>query len=161
MDSSSEGRCGEIASDLSIILITAAQLVFFTYFYEYVAWPAKGPDGSVTWLSLLTDDYFRWLPFVIAASLIVIVASIVMIIYDRAWFRKSAWILFSILGIMVVVSLLLILPFDFSVIPDATVAGLAPTVVTVVLILMVVFYAGSALVQLVKLRTPTAKNEPG
>ncbi|MFC2036638.1 hypothetical protein ACFLYD_01535 [Chloroflexota bacterium] len=34
MESSPGGRCGEIASDLSIILVTVAQLVLFT-----LSWP--------------------------------------------------------------------------------------------------------------------------
>ncbi len=159
MESSSGGRCGEIASDLSIIAITAAQLIFFTNFYEYIAWPIKGLDGSVTWISLLTEDYFRWLPLVTAASFIVIVASMVMIVYNRAWFRQVAWILFSLLGITMTLSLLLIYPFDFSGIPKDTVAGLVPTVVTVVLILLAVFYAVSAVAQSVKLRNLSASNE--
>jgi len=73
MESSSGGRCGEIASDISIILVTAAQLVFFAFFYKYIAWYTTEADGSVTRLSLLTDDYFTWLPIVIAASILVIV----------------------------------------------------------------------------------------
>ena len=52
MESSPQGRCGDITSDVLIILITAAQLVFFVFFHRYIAWPATGPDGSVTRLSL-------------------------------------------------------------------------------------------------------------
>jgi hypothetical protein len=48
MESSPGGRCGEIASDLSIILVTVAQLVFFTRFQGYIAWPTTGPDRTVT-----------------------------------------------------------------------------------------------------------------
>jgi hypothetical protein len=160
MDSDSEGRCGEVASDLSIIVVTVVQAVFFTFFYEYIAWPVKAPNGSVTWVSLVTDEYFQWLPFVIAASTIVVVVTIVMMIYNRAWFRRSGWILFSLLGITMTLSLLIIFPFDFSVIPNDTVAELAPTVVTVVLLLMAAFYAGSAVIQLKDLRKITTRSEP-
>ena len=52
MESSSQGRCGEIASDMSIILVTVAQLIFFTSFHEPIAWPITEPDGSVTCLSM-------------------------------------------------------------------------------------------------------------
>ena len=152
MESSSGGRCGEIASDLSIIFVTAAQLIFFVFFYEYIAWPVTGPDGTVTRLSMLTDDYFTWLPFPITASIVVIIASMVMIIWDNYWFRQIAWIGFCLLGIAVTVSLVLIFPFDFSVIPNATAADVVPTALTVLLILMAVFYAVAALVQLFQLR---------
>ena len=150
MESSEGGRCGDLASDLMIILITAAQLVFFAFYHQFIAWPTRGADGSVAWLSVLTDDYSAWLPFPIAASIIVILASMVMIIWDNESFRQIAWIGFSLLGIAVTVSLVLIFPFDFSVIPNAKVAGLAPTVARIVLVLMATFYAVSAVFLSVK-----------
>jgi hypothetical protein len=152
MEPSDEARCGDVAGDLSIILVTAAQLVFFRYFYHYIAWPTRSPDGSVTWVPLLTDDYFRWLPLVVIASITVIVVQMVMIFYPRAWFRQAGWILFSLLGITMTLSLLVIFPFDFSVIPNEYAARLAPTVVKLVLIAMALFYAGSAVRQTVALR---------
>jgi hypothetical protein len=48
MDSSPSSRCDEIASDLFVIFVTAAQLIFFAYFHEYIAWYTTGPDGSVS-----------------------------------------------------------------------------------------------------------------
>ena len=152
MESSPQGRCGEIASDIAIILVTAAQLIFFTSFHRYIAWPVTEPDGSVTWLPMLTDGYSTWLPFPITASIIVIVASIVMIIYDSFWFRQTAWVAFCLIGIAVAVSLVTIFPFDFSVIPSATAADVVPRVVTVFLIFMAVFYGISALVLFARLR---------
>ncbi len=145
-------RAGQTASDIFIILVTAANLIFFAFFHKYIAWYTTGPDGSVTRLSMLTEDYFIWLPIPITASILVIVANIVMIIYDRYWFRQTAWIIFSIFGIAINVSLVSIFPFDFSVIPNATAVDVVPIVVTVFLILMVVFYGISALVMYVKFR---------
>ena len=92
MESSSESKFGDIGSDIAVLLITVAQLIFFVFFYQYIAWPTTGPDGSTTWLSVLSDDYFTWLPFVIVASILVIVASLVVIIYNRDWFRHVVWI---------------------------------------------------------------------
>ena len=152
MESSSGGRCGEIASDIMIILVTVAQLIFFVFFYETIAWYTTGADGSAVRIPLLTDSYFTWLPFPIVASIVVVVASVVMIIYDRYWFRQSAWILFCIMGMSVVLSLLAIFPFDFGIIPNATAAKIVPTAVTVVLILMAVFYGISALVLYMQFR---------
>jgi hypothetical protein len=153
------GRCGEIASDMSVALVTVAQLIFFTFFHKYIAWYTTGPDGAVTRLSMLTDDYFTWLPFPITASIVVIVATAVMIIYDRYWFRQTAWIVFCIMGIAVVVSLLYIFPFDFSVIPNATAVDVVPAVVRVFFILLAVFYGVTALVMFVRLRNYAAKQE--
>jgi hypothetical protein len=159
MESSRGSRCGEIAEDLFIILVTLAQLIFLTFFYQYIAWYSTRPDGTVTRLSMLTDDYFTWLPFPIAASIVVIVACIVMIVYGGHWFRQAAWILFCILGIAVTASLLIIFPFDFSVIPNATAVDVVPTAVTVFLVLWAIFYGVSAVVLFVKLRSYRAKQE--
>ena len=159
MESSPRIRSGEISSHLFIILVTLAQLIFFAFFHEYIAWRTTEPDGSVTRLSMLTDDYFLWLPIMITASIIVIIASIAMIIYDNYRFRKTAEISFNILGIVVAVSLVSIFPFDFSVIPKDTAADVVPICVTVFFILLAVFYAVTALVMFIKLKRYTAKQE--
>jgi hypothetical protein len=149
---SSRNRAGEIGEDVMIILVTVAQLIFFTRFHRYISWPTTAADGTVTRLSMLTDGYFTWLPFVIAASILVILASIVMIIWDSIWFRQAAWVGFCLIGITVVVSLLAIFPFDFSVIPNATAVEVVPKVVTVFLILQVTFYGVAAVVLFVRLK---------
>ena len=162
MESSPRRGCGEIASDLSIIFVTAAQLVFFTRFHQYIAWRVTEPDGSITRLSMLTDDYFTWLPFPITASILVIVATFIMIIWDSYWFRQIAWIGFCLIGITVTVSLVSIFPFDFSVIPHATAVDVVPVVVRAFFIFMAVFYGITALVMSVQLakKHKANKQEP-
>ena len=150
MESSPQSR-SEIGTHVLMILVTVANLILITVLHKYIAWYTTGSDGSVTQLSILTDDYFIWLPVPITASIIVIAASIVMIIYDRNWLRQTAWIIFSLIGIAVVVSLLSIFPFDFSVIPNAAAADVVPTAVTAFLIFMAVVYGVSALVLFVRL----------
>ena len=159
MESSPRSRTGEIGSHISIIFVTLAQLIFFTLFHKYIAWYTTQPDGSITRLSMLTDDYFIWLPIMITASILTIVASITMIIYAKYWFRKTAEIVFSIIGIAVAVSLVSIFPFDFSVIPNATAVDVVPIVVTVFFILLAVFYGITAIVMFVKFRSHVAKQE--
>jgi hypothetical protein len=143
--------CSEIGSHIAIIVVTVANLIFITFFHEYIAWYTIQPDGSVTRLSLLTDGYFTWLPIPVTASIVAIVAYALMIIYDRYWFRTAAQIIVTSIGIVVVGSLLYIFPFDFSVIPNATAVDVAPTVVTLLLILMALIYAVSAAVLFVRL----------
>ena len=108
---------------------------------------------------MLTDDYFIWLSIMITASILVIVASIAMIIYDNYRFRKTGEISFSIIGIVVAVSLVSIFPFDFSVIPNATAVDVVPTVVTVFFILLAVFCEVTVLIMFVRLRSRAAKQE--
>ncbi len=159
MESSPRSRMGEIGGHIFIIFVTVAQLIFFTLFHKYIAWYTTQPDGSITRLSMLTDDYFIWLPIMITASILTIVASITMIIYAKYWFRKTAEIVFSIIGIAVAVSLVSIFPFDFSVIPNATAVDVVPIVVTVFFILLAVFYGITAIVMFVKFRSHVAKQE--
>ena len=159
MESSRRTRTGETGSHISTIFVTVAQLIFFTFFHKYIAWYTTEPDGSVTRLSMLTDDYFIWLPIMITASILVIVASIAMIIYDEYRFSRTIQIIFNIIGIVVSVSLVSIFPFDFSVIPNATAVDVVPIVVTVFFILLAVFYGVTALVLFVKLRRYIAKQE--
>ncbi len=161
MESSPKSSSGQAASHLFIILVTLAQFIFFTFFHEYIAWPVTGADGSVTRLSMLTDEYFTWLPIMITGSVIVIITSIVMIVHDNYRFRRSAEIGFNIIGIVISVSLVSIYPFDFGVLPNATAVDVVPIVVIVFFILLPVFYAVTSVFMFVKLRRYIAKQETG
>jgi hypothetical protein len=152
MESSPRGGTGDISSDFAIILVTAAQIIYLTFFHKTIAWTTKAPDGSVSRLPMLTDRYSTWLPIPIAASILVIVASFVMIISNSDLFRQIAWVGFCVIGIAVTVSLVAIFPFDFSVIPNAAAADLVPRVVRAFLVLMAIFYGISALVLFAKLQ---------
>ena len=161
MESSSGGRCSEIGSDLAVIFITVVQLVFLTRFYQVIAWSTTQADGSVTRVSLLTADYFTWLPFPVVASIVVIVALIATMIFPRYWFRQATWIAFCLIGITVTLSLLIIFPFDFSVIPNATAADIVPKALTVFLILWALMYAVAALLLFRSLRRDGTKQGNG
>ena len=150
MESSPQSR-SEIGTHIAMILVTVANLIVITSFHQYIAWYTTGPDGGVTRLSVLTDGYFTWLPIPVTASIVAIVAYTIMIFYDRFWFRMTAQIVVIIVGIAVVVSLLSISPFDFSVIPNAAAADVIPTAVTAFLIFMAVVYGVGALVLFVRL----------
>ena len=161
MEMSPRSRTGEIGSHIFMIFVTVANLIFFTFFHKYIAWFTTEPDGSVTRLSMLTDDYFIWLPIAITASILAIVAFTVMIFYDNYRFRMTAELIIIIIGIAVAVSLVSIFPFDFSVIPNATAVDVVPIVVRVILILQAIFYVIVALYTFIKLRRYIAKQETG
>ena len=159
MNLSPKAKSGEAASHFFIILVTLAQFIFFTFFHKYIAWPVTEPKGSVIRLSMLTDEYFTWLPIMITGSMIVIITSIIMMVHNNYRFRRSAEIGFNIIGIIISVSLVSIYPFDFSVIPNATAVDVVPIAVTVFFILLPVFYAITALVMFVRLRKHIAKQD--
>ena len=161
MELSPRVRSGEVSSHISSILVTLAQLIFFTRFHKYIAWPTTEPDGSVTRLSMLTNDYFTWLPIMITASIMVIIASIAMMIYNNYRFRRTTEISFNIIGIVVSVSLVSIFPFDFRVIPNATTAEVVPIAVTGFFIFLPAFYGVTALIMFLRLRKYMAKQDSG
>jgi uncharacterized membrane protein len=150
-DYSRGARAGRVAGYSFAIFWNLVLLVFFSFFHRYIAWYHVQPDGSVIGLPLLTDAYFAWLPFLITALLLSIAAYIILIIYDKYWLRGIIQIILNIIGAAVTVNLVVIFPFDFSVIPNNTAAYAAPIVVTIVLILIAVGLVIAALVHLIKL----------
>ena len=154
-------RAGRITGYSGLIFWNVVLLIFFSFFHQYIAWYHIEPDGGVTRLSLLTNDYFIWLPILITALVISIAANIIMIIYDRYWFREIIQIILTVIGVVVVANLVSIFPFDFSVIPNATAVDIVPVVVTIVLIIIAVGLGVGALVRFIKLIVSVAEQSPG
>lgn len=152
MATSSKIKSGEIASHISIILVTLVQFIFFTWFHKYIAWNATGQGGNVIRLSMLTDAYFTWLPIMITGSILVIAAYIGMIIYYNHKFYKLVDISTSIIGVIIAGSLAIIFPFDFSVLPNETAIDIVPIILRAFFIALAVFYAISATIHYIKLK---------
>jgi uncharacterized membrane protein len=144
-------RTGRIIGYGAAIFWNIVLIVFSSLFYEYIAWYSVEADGSLTILPMLTSDYLNWLPVLVTSLIFCIIANITLIIYDRYWFRESVQIILEIIGIVVVVNLIAIFPFDFSVIPDAAAARIMPTVLTVTLIFVAVAFGVSALIRFLKM----------
>ena len=129
-------------------------LVFFTFFYRYVAY--YNPEtfhGVTTWTRypLLTDDYFLWLPILVTTLVLSIVGHIVVMVYDKYWLRQMVLIILNVLGIITVVSLLTIFPFNFTVIPGVAIANVVSIVVRITLIVTAVGLSVGTLVMFVQL----------
>ena len=152
MKQSFQVKSGGVSGHIAIILVTVAQFIFFTFFHKYIAWNVTGSDGNLTRLSMLTDDYFTWLPIMITGSIIVVLASIVMIIHGGYRFQRTIQIGFNFIGMVISVSLVSIFPFDFSVIPNATAIDVVPTIVTVFFILLAVLYGVTSVFMFIRIR---------
>jgi len=150
-------RAGRIAGYSASIFWNVVLLIFFSFFHQYIAWYHIEPDRSVTRLSMLTGDYFAWLPILVTALVISVAANILLITYDRHWLREIIQIILAVVGVIVVANLVSIFPFDFSVIPNATAVDIVPVVVTIVLIIIAVGLGVGALVRFIKLITSVAK----
>jgi hypothetical protein len=144
-------RTGRIIGYSFAIFWNIVFIIFFSIFYEYVAWYSIGDDGSLIISPILTPDFLLWMPVLITSLSICIVANIILIVYDRYWFREAVQILLELIGMAVVIYLVVIFPFDFSVIPNAVAAGILPMVTKVVLIFVAVAFGVSALVRFIKM----------
>jgi uncharacterized membrane protein len=141
---------GRVAGYGIAIAFNVILLVFFSFFHGYVAYYTN-VDGVIIRLPLLTDAYFTFLPMLVTALVITIGAYILLIAYDRYWLREGVQIVLAAIGVAVLVNLIAIFPFDFSVIPDSHVASIMPAVVTIVLVVVAVGLGISALVRLIRL----------
>ncbi len=128
-------------------------LVFFNFFYEYIAYyEYEALNGAGIWnrYTLLTDDFRLWLPIFTVAVAVALAGNILMIIMDHFSVRQIVNIVTSIFGIVAAASLLSIFPFDFSVIPRADLTHILNPVVTVLLVLIIVGLSIGVLVRLIK-----------
>jgi uncharacterized membrane protein len=144
-------RASRIAGYSAAIFFNVVFLIFFSFFHRYIAWYEAEPGGGVTRFPLLTGAYFTWLPVLVTALAISIAAHIMLIAYDRYWLREIVRVVLDAIGVGVVARLIAIFPFDFSVIPDPTVAHVMPVAVATVLVVIAVGLGIGALVRLIKL----------
>lgn len=142
---------GRIAGYSAAIFWSLVLIIFFSFFYQYIAWYQFGPDGSVARLPLLTNGYFIWLPILVIALILSIAGNIVLIIHDRYWLHQIIKIILNVIGIVVVANLVSIFPFNFSVIPNNTAVYFVPIVLKIVLILIAVGLGVEALIRFIKL----------
>ena len=126
-------KSGRITSSSFAIAWSFVFLIFFNYFNEYIAYYHYEASKWVRY-PVLTEDFGAWLPILTVALTLSIAGHIILIIFDRYILRETTLIILNLFGIAVVLTLLSIFPFDFSAIPNATIADIAPIIATIVLI---------------------------
>ena len=132
----------------SLILV-----VFFVFYNEYIAYyHVNGGGGITVWQrdSILTHEFSIWLPIVSTALIINIIGNSFLIAYDKFLARKITQIITDVLGAAAVISLLVIYPFDFHVIPNQAAVTGVNIGVTAVLIIIAVGFCISAIVKFIQ-----------
>lgn len=130
-------RGGRITASAFSIAFSIAALIFFNYFYEYVAYYNSDKAGNVTtWTRtpVFTDDINLWLPVITTALIISIIGHVFLIIYDRYVLREFILMVIDAFSLASVVTLVTVFPFDFHVFPSTVVANGAELGVTITLI---------------------------
>jgi uncharacterized membrane protein len=151
-------RAGRIAGYSATIFWNIVLIIFFTAFYQYIAW-YQVDNGVVTRMPMLTHEYFAWLPILVTALAISIAANIILIINDQYFLRGLIKIILNVIGIVVVANLIAIFPFNFSVIPNPVAVEIVPMGVTIFLILIAVGLGIGAIVEFIKIIVNTVKRQ--
>lgn len=153
-------REGRITASAFAIAWCIVLLVFFNFFYEYVAYyNGTTVNGVVTWTSypFFTSEISLWLPILNTTLAIAIIGHIIMIIVDRNILRQAIRIIIDGFGLATVVTLLTVFPFNFDVIPSSEAATITHAAVTVVLICIAVGFGIALVVRIIRLLVSLAK----
>jgi hypothetical protein len=109
-------------------------------------------NGVVTWTRapFFTDDINLWLPILTTALVVTIIGHSIMIIFDRYVLRELLQLIIDAFSLASVITLVIVFPFDFYVIPSVSVAEGVELGVTVVLICVCVGIGIGILVRSIK-----------
>jgi len=154
-------RQGRIASSTAAIVWSAIFLVFFNFFSRYLAiYSREVVDGITRWniYPILTPDLNLVLPILNVTLILSIVGHSIAIARDKYLVRQITLIVLNTLGMITVLTFLRVFPFDFSVVPNAELAAILPTVAVVVLIVITVGLGIGALVRFIKLIINVSKS---
>lgn len=154
VDAHFKSRSGRIVASAFAIAWSIVLLIFFNFFYQYVAYyHSETVDGITTWTRypFFTEDINLWLPILTTTLIITIIGHIVLIILDRYILREMIHIVINAFALWTIVTLLSVFPFDFSVIPSTTAADATYLGVRIFLIFISVGVGIAILVSVIKL----------
>ena len=154
---------GKIAASSFIIAFSIVLLIFFNFFHQYVAYyHSETVNGATAWTKepIFTQDIDLWLPLLTVTLILIIIGYVAIIILERYTLNEIIKIILSAMGLAAAVSLLVIFPFDFSVIPNATAADATDISVRAFLILISVGLGIGIFVRLIKLIVHVSRRSP-
>ncbi len=155
-------RTGRITGSAFAIAWSIALLVFFNFFNQYIAYYQPVQIGNITqWQlhTLVTSGFYVWLPLLTATLILSIIGHALLIAFDKYILRQAVETILAIFGITTVVNLLVIFPFNFSVIPNADIAFWAAFGLSATLIIIAIGMAIGTLVTLIQTVVNVAKNK--
>jgi uncharacterized membrane protein len=142
-------RAGRIAASSAAIVWSMMLLVFFSFFSSYIAFYERHTSGATTYWTrtpILTDGYYEWLPLLVTTLLLTIAGHIILLSYDRYWLRQTVQIILNIISVVVVVSLLVIFPFNFGAAPGTTNMAITLSILTTIVLIAIAVGLGIATV---------------
>jgi uncharacterized membrane protein len=155
-------HAGRITGSAFAIAWSLALLIFFNIFSKYIAYySADHSGGTDRWEihTLVTSDFSLWLPIISVTLILAIIGNILMIIFDKYWLRQLIEIVLSLFTVASLISLLSIFPFDFSELPNTTIAYWSWLGLKILLILLSVVITIGLIVRFIKFMVNLAENK--
>ena len=147
-----EKRAGRITLSAFAIAWSIILLVVFNFLHQYIAYYTyNSADKTWSWDSFFTSDIGLWLPILNTALAISIVGHIFLIVVNNNVIRESIHVIINGFGLASVITLLVVFPFTFNMIPNSAVADGVTVGVRIFLILVAVGFSISLLVRVIKL----------
>jgi uncharacterized membrane protein len=145
-------REGRIVASSFAIAWSVILLVVFNFLNQYIAYYTYHADTkSWSWESFFNSDINAWLPILNAALGISIIGNIILIIVNNRIVRDAVHVFTNGFNLAAVVTLLIIFPFNFNVIPNADAAGWTELGVRIGLAVIAVGFGISLLVRAIRL----------
>ncbi len=148
------GRAGRITGYIFSIIFAIAWMIFILFFNQYIAYYYNETlDGAqqLRMVPVLTEEFSLWLPFFTLSMLVSIIGNLVLVFFERFYLMKIISIIKSALTLSVTAYLLRLFPFDFSLIPNITLKGVASMITSIILIIIMAGCAIAIIIDFIKL----------
>ncbi|HHT79421.1 MAG TPA: hypothetical protein GXZ93_06505 [Actinobacteria bacterium] len=156
------GKAGRITGYIFAIIFAIAWMIFILFFNKYIAYyyynETVNGAQQLMMVPVLTEEFSMWLPFFTLSMLVSIIGNLVLVFFERFYLLKIISIITAGLTLSVTACLLRLFPFDFSLIPDIALKGVASMITTIVLIIIMAGCAIAVITDLVKLIVFFAKS---
>ena len=139
-------RASRIPESIVGIVWSITTLIFFNFFRDYIAYYHDGMREP-----LITAEFGKWLWIHNPMLVLLLIRSSISLAFKRYVFRESFLIFLSLLGVASAATLLSLFPFDFSVLPNASVANGIEIGLRIALIATIVMFSIEALKRVNKL----------
>lgn len=149
-DYSRTARSRRVASSSFTIAWSTVLVIFLGFFNKYIAYYQYESPEWVRY-PVLTEDFSAWLPIITATLVLFIIGHSIVIAFDRYPIRETTLVILNAFGLVAVVWLLSVFPFDFGGIPNASLADGLPIIMTLILVGITVILGIVTLVRLIKL----------
>jgi len=159
-DKSERNRNARITGYCFAIAWSIIFLVFFNFFNRYIAFYLFDSQ-SETWIitPVVTESFGAWLPFVNASLLVAIVGNIVLIINDSFYFNNIANIIMHLFSISAAAALLILFPFNFTVMSTSVLSAILVPIIRIILIIIIIGLSIGVIVRFIKIIVRAARSQ--